>query len=367
MNAMKLAIKRYVTTLVIIILTILAGVQFVNGQPQQRSDTPGKSVALAPPSDLTSEIATMLRAYYDGWTKLDAATVSAAVADDGFVTVDGRVLTGSVFKSSVRADFIATAPNDNYQFEIEELCVFQSSPDSAVANYRLISTPTDKNLAKTTENITDSLVRRDGRWLIFAESTSNIPRKAEPIISGLPLNWQRSGKADLYSMVVDSEIRHSGNASASIKFNCGDDQFPWGSLGQPIAADDYRSKRVRLSGWLRTLDAGQASLWMRVDGERRQLAFDAMSGRSAGGTTQWKMYSVVLDVPNEAKNIFLGAVLVGKGQMWADDLTLEVVDKDVSVTKPDSGETPENDSYAKIPKATNKRPVNMSFEEGRIP
>ena len=34
-NAMGLAIKRYVTTLVIITLTILAGVQFVNGQPQQ--------------------------------------------------------------------------------------------------------------------------------------------------------------------------------------------------------------------------------------------------------------------------------------------------------------------------------------------
>ena len=62
-----------------------------------------------------------------------------------------------------------------------------------------------------------------------------------------------------------------------------------------------------------------------------------------------------------------GAVLVGKGQMWADDLTLEVVDKSVSVTKPDPGETAESDSYAKIPKATNKRPVNMSFEEGRVP
>jgi hypothetical protein len=231
----------------------------------------------------------------------------------------------------------------------------------------LISTPADKNLAKTTENVTDSLVRREGRWLIFAESTSNIPRKAEPIISGIPLGWQRSGKADLYSMVVDSEIRHSGHASASIKFNCGDDQFPWGSLGQPIAADDYRGKRVRLSGWLRTLDAGQASLWMRVDGEGRRLAFDAISGRSAGGTTQWKMYSVVLDVPNGAKNIFVGAGLVGKGQTWGDDLTFEVVDKSVSVTKPDSGETAERDSYAKIPKATNRRPVNLSFEEGRVP
>ena len=102
-------------------------------------------------------------------------------------------------------------------------------------------------------------------------------------------------------------------------------------------------------------------------GERRQLAFDAMSGRWAGGTTQWKMYSIVLDVPTEAKNIFVGAGLVGKGQMWADDLTLEVVNQTVSVTKPDSGETAESDSYAKLPKATNKRPVNMIFEEGRVP
>lgn len=48
-------------------------------------------------------------------------------------------------------------------------------------------------------------------------------------------------------------------------------------------------------------------------------------------------------------------------------MTLEVVDKNVSVTKPDSGETRESDSYAKIPKPTDKRPVNMSFEEGRVP
>lgn len=70
---------------------------------------------------------------------------------------------------------------------------------------------------------------------------------------------------------------------------------------------------------------------------------------------------------NEAKNIFVGALLVGKGQMWADDLTLEVVDKSVSVTTSDAGQTPETDSSAKIPKGTNKRPVNMSFEEGGVP
>lgn len=95
--------------LMIAVLVVLAVVQFVNAQPQQRADIPTKSLALAlSTSDLTTEIATMLRAYYDGWTKLDAAAVSAAVAADGFVTVDGRVLTSSVFKSSVRADLRQT-------------------------------------------------------------------------------------------------------------------------------------------------------------------------------------------------------------------------------------------------------------------
>jgi len=45
---------------------------------------------------------------------------------------------------------------------------------------------------------------------------------------------------------------------------------------------------------------------MRIDGEQRLLAFDIMNDRAVSGTTDWKMYSVVLAVPNDAKNIFLG-------------------------------------------------------------
>jgi hypothetical protein len=140
-------------------------------------------------------------------------------------------------------------------------------------------------------------------------------------------------------------------------------------LGQPIAADEYRGKRVRLSGWLKTVNAGEAALWMRIDGEQRRLGFDNMSDRAVSGTTDWKMYSVVLDVPNDAKNIFLGVLLIGKGQTWADDLTFEVVDRNIAVTNPGSAkETAADDpAYAKIPKATIKRPVNLGFEEGRVP
>jgi hypothetical protein len=39
-----------------------------------------------------------------------------------------------------------------------------------------------------------------------------------------------------------------------------------------------------------------------------KLGFDNMSDHAVKGTTDWKMYSVVLDVPDDAKNIFLGAL-----------------------------------------------------------
>jgi hypothetical protein len=107
---------------------------------------------------------------------------------------------------------------------------------------------------------------------------------------------------------------------------------------------------------------------MRVDGDRRILGFDNMDNRAVRGTTDWTMYSVVLDVPENAKNIFFGILLVGKGQVWADDLSLEVVDKNVVTTNLDSPEAlgVDNPDVARRPKETNKRPVNLGFEEGVI-
>jgi len=76
---------------------------------------------------------------------------------------------------------------------------------------------------------------------------------------------------------------------------------------------------------------------------------------------------VVLDVPNDARNIFLGVLLNGKGQTWADGLTFEVVDRSIAVTNKGSAQGADDPAYAKIPKATIKRPINLGFEEGRVP
>jgi hypothetical protein len=82
----------------------------------------------------------------------------------------------------------------------------------------------------------------------------------------------------------------------------------------------------------------------------------------AGLPSGWKR-------PNDAKNIFLGVLLIGKGQTWADDLTFEVVDRNIAVTNTGSSKEtePDDPAYAKLPKATIKRPINLGFEEGRVP
>jgi hypothetical protein len=375
---MKLLMRKHLIPLALFVLALVAGSRVGWAQNNERIGNATKTTPngleqsgsrQTPANDLQDEIAKMLRLHYDAFTKLDATLVNGNFTDNGFVSVEGKMISSMLLKARVRSDFASTPASDNYHFEVENLKVFQPDAVTAVANYQLTTTPSNKQLTTTVDNITDIFVRRDGRWLIFAEHWSDSPKAVEPIVSGLPSGWNRTlhSGADLYRIYVDSEIKHGGQASASIKFNCGNQQCPWASLGQSIAADEYRGKRVRLSGWLKTVDAGEAGLWMRIDGEQRPLAFDNMSDRAVGGTTDWKMYSVVLDVPSDAKNIFLGVLLNGKGQIWADDLTLEVVDRNIAVTNKGSAEGIDDPDYAKRPKATIKRPINLGFEEGKVP
>ena len=122
----------------------------------------------------------------------------------------------------------------------------------------------------------------------------------------------------------------------------------FGTLMQAVGATPYRGKRLRLSALLKTDDARRAQMWMRVDGATRSqvLAFDNMNSRPIVGTTGWKRYEVVLDVPADAVAVAYGFFLAGSGKVSADEFRLETVGTDVPVT----------DTF---------RPRNLSFEESR--
>jgi hypothetical protein len=126
----------------------------------------------------------------------------------------------------------------------------------------------------------------------------------------------------------------------------------FGTLMQSISAATYAGKRVRLSGWVKSQDIDDwAGLWMRVDKERETVAFDNMQDRGIKGTEAWNTYDIVLDVPVDATSISFGILLTGVGEVWMNDLSLEVVDIGTPTTGTNRGKT--------LP----QRPVNLGFDE----
>jgi hypothetical protein len=79
------------------------------------------------------------------------------------------------------------------------------------------------------------------------------------------------------------------------------------------------------------------------------LAFDNMQDRPIKGTSGWTRHEIVLDVAPEATFVSFGILLNGAGQAWIDDLSVDVVAKDVPLTGHALG-------------APHKKPVNLDFE-----
>ena len=172
-----------------------------------------------------------------------------------------------------------------------------------------------------------------------------------------PKGWFAAGSHPKdYEMSLDRNGPHGGNACAYLK-SVVPETSGFGTLMQMFKADEYRGKRVRMSGYVKAKDASDwAGLWMRVDGARKDemLAFDNMEDRAIKGTIDWKKYEIVLDVPENSEMVAFGLLLSGKGQAWMDDLQFETVGKDV----PTTGRT-----TAGAASRSAKIPLNLNFEE----
>jgi hypothetical protein len=149
-----------------------------------------------------------------------------------------------------------------------------------------------------------------------------------------PEGWALSGRdAAVYRVDIDEKMQRRDVSSATLlSTQATTDQFAL--LAQQVDATPYRGTRVRLSGYLRSVDIlGRAFLWMRVDTNSfSAVAFDDMHGRAVRGTTRWKVYEVILDIPMDATIIAMGAGIVGTGQIWLNDVLLELVDDEFPST-----------------------------------
>lgn len=169
----------------------------------------------------------------------------------------------------------------------------------------------------------------------------------------IPKGWFPAGSnPSEYEMGINNSTFVNGHSCAYIKSKSPKGN-EFGTLMQSIDAKNYLGKRVQLSGYIKSEDVkGWSGMWMRIDGENnQQLGFDNMQDRAIKGTTDWKKYEIVLDVPSNSKSINYGVLLGGDGKVLFDNFQLEEVDKSILVTNP----VKEN----KLP----NEPVNLDFEQ----
>jgi erythromycin esterase-like protein len=200
--------------------------------------------------------------------------------------------------------------------------------------------------------------------LLFALGALAYGSRPTAVTAEPPKGWFVAGShPQNYDMSVDTTVKHSGRASAHIKFIAANAEG-FGTLMQMFKADDYRGKRVRMSAWMRSENADSAQLWFRLDGAKGMQGFDNMGNRAVKGTSDWKKYELTLDVSAATVNVGFGAMVVGKGQAWVDDFMFEVVGQNVPSTNMLTPEQMKEEQEARQVPEYPGQPLNLNFEEG---
>jgi len=155
----------------------------------------------------------------------------------------------------------------------------------------------------------------------------NLGFEEQSNINALSDSWFKWGN---YTLTIDT-LSNSGQKSGKITST---DNGQFGSIAYKIPAN-YNGKTIELEGYMKikNVEKGFAGLLLRVDGNNQTLAFDNMQNRNISGTKDWQKYSIKLDYPEQAENIFIAGILSGKGEAWFDDFVLYIDGKNVQTLR----------------------------------
>ena len=172
-----------------------------------------------------------------------------------------------------------------------------------------------------------------------SEVADALEQREVPKVEVAPLTAARVDAATFsahgmgYSGGIDPTVENDGGPTLVLR--AGSTHAEFGSLSTALDVTAFAGKRVRVSGYLRSQDAGTAAFWLRIDGaDGKTLAFDNMPTRSLVGTRDWTPFAIVLDVPEMAKGIAGGLLLAGGGTVWASDVRVDAVKNTVNPTAP---------------------------------
>jgi hypothetical protein len=139
--------------------------------------------------------------------------------------------------------------------------------------------------------------------------------------------WQiaQPGGMRSYDFDLDTAVKHGRKQSLRIT-NTGSGQY--GSIFQIIPTDGIRGRTIELSAWIRTAQAtgvgAQLTLLVR-DNSNAIVDHTFMNDPGVTGSQDWQRYAIRMKVPKDASRVEIGAMLMGPGTMWLDDVTLRAV------------------------------------------
>jgi hypothetical protein len=103
---------------------------------------------------------------------------------------------------------------------------------------------------------------------------------------------------------------------------------PVANLMQSFGAEAYRGKTVRLRAWLKLESVDpqdRAQMFLSVDRNNRQIGFfDNMNDRPIR-SLEWTRYEIAGPVDRDASFINFGFMSIGKGTVWVDEVSFEIV------------------------------------------
>lgn len=175
--------------------------------------------------------------------------------------------------------------------------------------------------------------------------------------NNLWFNWGTAG----YTLRVDSSEKHTGDASMLIEQRGNKANQSYGCCALSIPSKFEGSQiEVRAYMKLQNVTNGPIGLLLRIDNDRGTLKFENMEKENIQGTSDWKLYSVKLPLPEDAETIYIGALLSGTGKLWVDDFELLIDGVDISKAQPKKQEVFKADSDTSFDKGSKIATINLT-------
>jgi len=145
----------------------------------------------------------------------------------------------------------------------------------------------------------------------------------------LPNDWIRWGDSELKT---DSTNAISGKNCLFINVKEGES---FGSVAYKLPAN-FKGKKITLEGYMKYENAtdGFVGLLIRMDKDGQSVGFDNMQSQKLQGTSEWEKHIVTIDFKENADEIYVAGILVGKGKAWFDNFKVTIDGKPIEKLKP---------------------------------